>query len=108
MLNPSGMIRGRPRSTSIGTCCITVVSILHLEPYYEDGWNRQLPPEPPPVVVNGTEQFEVEKILEESAGYCRVKWRHWDEETWEPMADLREDVPDLLRKFQEQRRDARH
>lgn len=84
-----------------------VISTAHLEQYVPDDWQRVLPEKPDPVMVDGEEQFEIEKIMRQSADKCLVRWRGLNEETWEPIANLREDVPEMLRAFQGRRREGR-
>ena len=76
-----------------------VISVIHLEQAYNDEFGRTIPP-PPPLIVDGQEEHEIERIMEQKGAYCRVKWRHDDTPTWEPIANLQEDVPKLLEQFQ--------
>jgi hypothetical protein len=80
-----------------------VISVIHLEQAPLDPYLRRIPT-PPPVLVDGEEQYEIEKIIEQRAEQCLVKWRYRDETTWEPLANIREDAPDVLRKFQQSAR----
>ena len=84
-----------------------VISVVHLEPHVPDDWQRVLPEKPDPVIVDGEEQFEIEKILRQSVDKCLVRWKGLNEETWEPVKNLQEDVPELLRAFQRGQRDGR-
>ena len=46
-----------------------------MEPCEEDIWNRRLPVEPDTVVVDDTEQYEIEHILRQEADNCLVQWK---------------------------------
>lgn len=59
------------------------------------------------VIVDGTEQYEVQRILQQEADKCLVQWKGLQEQTWEPVANLREDAPDVLRAFQSGRQNQR-
>lgn len=84
-----------------------IISVAHLEQHVPDDWNRVRPDKPGPVLVDGEEQYEVERIIKQSADSCLVRWRGLDEETWEPTTRLQEDVPELLKRFQKQERGKR-
>ena len=77
-----------------------VVSVIHLEPCDEDASNRRLPTKLDTVIVDGTKQYEIERILQQEADKCLVKWKGLQEQTWEPVANLRKDAPDVLHAFQ--------
>ena len=86
-----------------------VVSVIHLEQAKEDGFDREDPATqvPGPIIVDGKPQYVVEKLLRreirnEKPGY-RVKWKGYDEVTWQPEDELMEDVPDIVRKFNERK-----
>lgn len=84
-----------------------VISIIHLEPHKPDKFERKLPELPDPVVINNEDEFEIDQILDQKAGHCLVRWRGLNESTWEPIANIREDAPEVLRRFQEKRRNQR-
>ena len=79
-----------------------IISVVHLEEHVPDDWNWVLPDRPGPVLVDGEEQYEIDKIVRQLTDSCLVCWRGLDEETWEPTTQLQEDVPELLRQFQKQ------
>jgi hypothetical protein len=83
-----------------------VISVIHLEQAYDDDYQRRIPT-PPPVLVDGQEEFEIDEILRQAGDQCLVRWKHRDEETWEPVSNLKEDVPELLRAFQNKHRHRR-
>jgi hypothetical protein len=83
-----------------------VISVIHLEQAYDDEYGRTIPP-PSPLIVDGREEHEIERIVEQKGTHCKVKWRYDDTETWEPIANLREDVPGLLSRFQQKQRQKR-
>ena len=84
-----------------------VVFAIHLEQANaNDNFNRVVPP-PPPIPVKGQEEHQIEKILEQKGTRCLVKWLHDDTPTWEPLTNLQEDVPDLLKRFQDKKRQER-
>jgi hypothetical protein len=61
---------------------------------------------PPPDVINGEEEYEVEMILDHRGGKrCRqylVKWRGYpvSDATWEPKTSLRH-APDILLRYED-------
>ena len=79
-----------------------VISCIHLEQFEPDSFKRMIPP-PAPILVEGEEEFVVERLVGQrnsSRGpEIQVKWKGYDELTWEPRRNLLEDVPDLVRKF---------
>jgi hypothetical protein len=64
---------------------------------------RHAPPPPPPVLVDGEEEFEVEKILNSRLRYCRieyiVKWKGYDigDNSWVPHYNIH--APDAVAEF---------
>lgn len=84
-----------------------VISVIHLEPHETDDFNRHLPETPAPVVVDGHDEYEIETILDQKADQCLVRWRGLPEPTWEPIRTIREDAPDVIRKFQQSQRNRR-
>ncbi|GFF30572.1 retrotransposon polyprotein, putative [Aspergillus udagawae] len=86
-----------------------IISVIHLEQAYpDDVYHRTAPriEDAAPVIVEGQEEHEIERIIRQSADRCLIKWKNGDE-TWEPVANLKEDVPDLLRRFQAKQRQKR-
>jgi hypothetical protein len=57
-------------------------------------------------VKRASNKWNVEKILSsikvDGDTYLMVKWDGYDEETLEPLANLEEDVPNMVKKFQKQ------
>ena len=83
-----------------------VISVAHLEQARMDPYEREIPP-PEPIVVEGNDQYVVERIIRREKrgradGYI-VKWRGYQEQTWEPVRNLREDVPEMVEKFEKSR-----
>lgn len=82
-----------------------VISCIHLEQYVEDPYQRQIP-QPTPIVVNDEQEWTIEKLVKQrGAGRNKeilVRWKGFDEETWEPRANLEKDVPALMEKFDRQ------
>jgi hypothetical protein len=54
-------------------------------------------------------RYVVKRLLEEKVergiAYMKVKWQGYHEETWEPRAQLNEDVPHMVMKFDRKRRE---
>lgn len=84
----------------------TVHPVFHvskLEPYHEDPENPNFP-SPPPDVIEGEPEWEVEQILDSKFAYNRlhflVKWKGWpdSENSWEPEQNL-ENSPESIQEF---------
>jgi hypothetical protein len=64
------------------------------EPYKESTIPGWLPAPPPPIEINGEEEFEVSKIIDSRINRRRLEYlAHWQgyeisERTWEPAANL--------------------
>ena len=62
------------------------------------------PPEPPPVTVEGDEEYEVERILDSRLHRRRlqylVRWKDWgpEHDSWEPAENLTH-APGLVKRF---------
>jgi hypothetical protein len=56
--------------------------------------------------IQGYHTSEIERIIRQSADQGLIKCKNGDE-TWEPTANLKEDVPELLRLFQARQRQKR-
>jgi hypothetical protein len=71
-----------------------VFHVSLLRPFKESSTNIRDPQSPPPdaVLINGQEEFEIEKILTERLYYRRkqylVQWKGYEEPTWEPEENL--------------------
>ncbi|KAF2495880.1 hypothetical protein BU16DRAFT_538501 [Lophium mytilinum] len=59
---------------------------------------------PPPIIEEGIEKWIVDKILRriktKGGDKYEVKWKGYDETSQEPVKQLREDVPDIVAKFE--------
>ena len=84
-----------------------VISIAHLEPApkpKDDPFDRRKDHEPEPLIVEGSEEYEVERILKSAKkrGKMRylVRWKGYDPEddTWEPIENL-DNADELLAEF---------
>jgi hypothetical protein len=86
-----------------------VFNVYLLHAANEDPLPYQVLEPPPPVEVDGVEQWEVEDVVDclvdrrgqgKKARYkYLVKWRGYDDHTREPANTILEDVPDLVRNF---------
>jgi glycosylphosphatidylinositol phospholipase D len=75
--------------------------ISHLEKAAEDPLPYQQQEPPPPVILDGEEEYEVERI-DDSRLFRRqlqylVKWRGYDERSWEPATKV--DGPKAIDNF---------
>lgn len=79
-----------------------VISTTHLERTELTEADMTHPP-PEPVIVDGQPQFEVERIMgkreEDGRTYLQIKWRGYDELTWEPFDVIAQDTPELVKAF---------
>lgn len=85
---------------SSGLCIHHVISVIHLEPCDEDSWSHQLPQKPRPALIDGIKQYEIKQIIRQEADQCLLAWKGLDEFTWEPIANLKQDAPEMLCTFQ--------
>lgn len=76
-----------------------------LEPYLENTIPNRAQEPPPPVEVEGQEEYEVEAILDHRTNQRRkeplqylVKWLGYNEQTWEPPSHL-SNALDLLKEY---------
>ncbi|PYH36582.1 uncharacterized protein BO87DRAFT_452439 [Aspergillus neoniger CBS 115656] len=78
-----------------------VVSIMHLKQAHEDDFKREKPSKAsaPPVIVNGHEEHEVDRILQVKANELLLRRKNGDQ-TWEPLDNVREDIPEMLKAYQ--------
>ncbi|OJD21266.1 hypothetical protein ACJ73_07395 [Blastomyces percursus] len=79
---------------------------LRLPPSWQKTLLRPLDlehPPPEPVTVDNQLQFEIEKILSQRTQngktYLHIKWKGYDEPTWEPREVIASDTPDLVKAF---------
>jgi hypothetical protein len=79
-----------------------VFHVSLLEKAASDPLPGQIAPAPPPIIVEGEEEWEVEEILDSRlfhrAPQYLVSWLGYDENTWQPASDV-ENSPDLVRRF---------
>ncbi len=82
-----------------------VFHVSLLEPYIANSIEGRIEPPPPPIVVEGELEYEVEDILDSRIRRNRkeylVKWKGYDgidAVTWEPESNV-EHLADLLQKF---------
>ena len=81
-------------------------------PYHEDEIGDRNPPQPPPIEVEGYEEFEVEKILDSRVyrGWVQylVKWDGYDEShaSWEPVRNVRDNAREAIKEFHDLHPDA--
>ncbi len=84
-----------------------VFHVSLLEPYRESTIPGRLPTAPPPIEINGEEEFEVSKIIDSRINRRRLEYLvHWQgyevsERTWEPVANLA-NTPKMIKKFHRQ------
>jgi hypothetical protein len=84
-----------------------VFHVSLLEPYRESTILGRLPAPPPPIKINGEEEFEVSKIIDSRINRRRLEYLvHWQgyevsERTWEPTANLA-NAPKMIKKFHRQ------
>ena len=81
-----------------------VFHVSLLEPTANDPLLDQVQPNPPPVIIEGEEEYEVNEILDSCLRYRRleylVKWTGDYTPTWEPPQNL-SNSPNLVRAFHE-------
>ena len=79
-----------------------VFHVSLLEHAATDPFPGQVQPPPPAVIVDGEEEYEVERILDSRFHYRRfqylVKWIGYDHATWQPAADL-EHAAELVQEY---------
>jgi len=84
-----------------------VFHVSLLEPYRELTIPRRLWAPPPPIKINGEEEFEFSKIIDSRINRRRLEYLvHWQgyevsERTWEPAANLA-NAPKMTKKFHRQ------
>lgn len=75
-----------------------VVSVTHLKQARPDPYQREISA-PEAIIVEGKKQYVVERIVRREKrnkidGYI-VKWKGYQEKTWESASTLRQDMPDV-------------
>ena len=84
-----------------------VFHVSLLEPYKESTLPGRVQEPPPPIEIEGDEEFEVSEILDSRIHRRRleylVHWQGYDvsERTWEPASNL-ENAPEMIREFHRQ------
>ena len=73
-----------------------------LTPYCETDVHRKNFPEPPPDLIEGEEEYEVDSIRDHKKrgkGYqYLVKWKGYSNETWEPEGNLK-NATEILQEY---------
>jgi hypothetical protein len=90
-----------------------VISVAQLEPFREDPFERQQPA-PPPVTVEGEEEYEVESIIKTAMRgrgrqrrlYYLVRWKGYgpEHDSWVPEENMA-NSEELVREFENSERD---
>jgi hypothetical protein len=79
-----------------------VVHVSEIEPAGNDPLPGQIHKPPPPVVIDGEEEWEVEEVVDSRRRYrkleYKVKWVGDEEATWQPAGDL-ENAADMVELF---------
>ena len=64
---------------------------------------QQTPPPPPPEIIDGHEEYEIERILDlkfrRRRLYYLVKWQGYTEQTWEPASELKRHTQQAVTDF---------
>jgi deoxyuridine 5'-triphosphate nucleotidohydrolase len=83
-----------------------VFHVVKLKPHVTNEIPERTPPKvPDPIVVDGHEEFEVEEIIDSRRYRGKiqylVKWKNFPIEanSWEPSSIMKEDVPEMVKKF---------
>ena len=67
-------------------------------------------PQPPPDLINNTEEWEIERILRHKGTKnitYQVKWKGYEDSTWEPeenLSNAAESIADYWKRIAKQRR----
>ena len=93
-----------------------VISIEHLEKKESDPYQRKLPG-PGPIRQDEHDKYIIDKIIRKEMRskvgqrgrhpWYLVRYHGYDEEEWQDGSILRQDVPQLVRKFDQSQRDMR-
>ena len=72
-----------------------------LSPYKQNETHGPSFSTPPPDMVQGEEEYEVEKLLDYRRGQYLVRWKGYgrNEDTWEPRKNLMKDIPDMVKAY---------
>ena len=64
---------------------------------------QKKPPPPPPIIIDDHEEFEVKCILDSKHChwklYYKVKWKGYDEDTWEPASKVKKNAGEAVKTF---------
>lgn len=82
-----------------------IVSIIYLEQAHEDDfkYKKLNKASAPPVMVHGHEEHEVDQIIQIKTDEVLLHWKNGDQ-TWEPLGNVREDIPEMLKAYQKGQR----
>jgi hypothetical protein len=107
VLSPTAVTLRLPRSWRVHL----TVHVSRIRPAHVD--NTMHPPNdslaPPPIVIDGTDEYEVEEILREKkvgrGMQYLVKWKGYprSEATWEPRSQLVKHALDVVKEWEEHR-----
>ena len=81
-----------------------------MEEHYEGNLSNRRQPPPLPINLDGEEEYEVKEILDSKRvrGQLQylVAWEGYGPKgnTWQPAKELREDIPSLVKAFEERPR----
>ena len=84
-----------------------VFHVSLLEPYKESTIPGRLQVPPPPIEIDGEEEFEISEILDSRINRRKLEYLvHWQgyevsERTWEPVANL-DNAPEMIEDFHRQ------
>lgn len=85
-----------------------VFSIAHLEPAPKtsDPYQRSQPPPTEPIIVDGSEEWEIKELLDKRVTRtgrisCLVRWKDCGphEDSWRPLSALK-NCPELIKRFE--------
>ncbi|KAL5536505.1 hypothetical protein ACEPAF_327 [Sanghuangporus sanghuang] len=71
-----------------------------VQPSFE---SQKKPPPPPPVIIDEQEEYEVEEILDSRLHRGKlqflVKWVGYEEATWQPESDVKDNAQESIQEF---------
>ncbi|KAL5524999.1 hypothetical protein ACEPAF_8868 [Sanghuangporus sanghuang] len=71
-----------------------------VQPFFE---SQKKPPPPPPVIIDEQEEYEVEEILDSRLHRGKlqflVKWVGYEEATWQPESDVKDNAQESIQEF---------
>ncbi|KAL5537295.1 hypothetical protein ACEPAF_1118 [Sanghuangporus sanghuang] len=71
-----------------------------VQPSFE---SQKKPPPPPPVIIDEQEEYEVEEILDSCLHRGKlqflVKWVGYEEATWQPESDVKDNAQESIQEF---------